>query len=314
MFSYKKPKFWAVVTVAVCVGVAVLLLANPAEPGGEKYETGYVSAAGGGTDCEGVYLTLRDLKLDASPTILTVTWHNDTEEEVNFGEYYWIYRYEDGEWVSCATERDVAHTDIAFVLPADSGQVKNYYNYSFDLSRTGTYRLETDFFFYKDVPITEDEHYSVRLDFEITDETPAAPALNFGVYAPAELLYTHPESSDIADTLDGILLAVEENSFRFVNAESLDERAGYSGLEWRAEAVDVETWYGMFPSSGVDIGGYASRTEYDIDDTDKFKLYLMDGEMWFAEIENGEVWFLYRLEKTDIPLSDIVGRTGPYIS
>lgn len=68
------------------------------------------------------------------------------------------------------------------------------------------------------------------------------------------------------------------------------------------------------PSSGVDIGGYASRTEYDIDDTDKFKLYLMDGEMWFAEIENGEVWFLYRLEKTDIPLSDIVGRTGPYIS
>ncbi len=151
------------------------------------------------------------------------------------------------------------------------------------------------------------------LDFEITDEAPGASALDFGVYAPAELLYTYPESSGIADTLDGILLAVEESSFRFVDAESLEERAGYSDLNWHAGFVDLETWYGMFPSSGVDICGYASRTEYDVDDADKFKLYLMDGELWFAEIENGEVWFLCRLEKADIPLSDIVGRMGPYI-
>ena len=315
MLRYKKPAFWIVVAAAVvCVAAAVLLLANPGGLGGETYETGYVSSKVGGTDFDGVYLTLRDLKLDANPTILTVTWHNETADEVNFGDNYWIYRYEDGKWVSCATQRDVSHNDLAFVLSAESGQVKNYYNYFFDLSRTGTYRLETDFFFYKGVPITEDDKYTVWLDFEITDETPAAPGLDFGVYAPAELLYTHPESSGIAETLQGIFVTVEETGFRFVDAESLEERAGYSSLKWYAEAVDPEAWYGLFPSAGVDIGGYASRSEYDIDDTGSFRLYFMDGTLWFAEINNDEIWYLCRLEKTNFSISDVVARTGPVVS
>ncbi len=125
LLNYKKPASWALFTVFIaCIACAVILLANPARAHGAKYETGYVSAAGGGTDCEGVYLTLRDLKLDASPTILTVTWHNDTEDEVNFGEYYWIYRYEDGEWVSCATRAMSLIPTSRSYCPPDVGRLK----------------------------------------------------------------------------------------------------------------------------------------------------------------------------------------------
>jgi hypothetical protein len=315
MLHYKKPVFWLVVAiVAICAAASVFLLVNPGGLEGVPYEKGYVSLVGSKTDFEGIYLTLRNLKLDASPTILTVTWHNEATDEINFGDYYWIYRYENGKWVSCATERDVAHNDLAYVLAAGSRQIKNYYNYCFDLSRTGTYRMETDFFFYKDVPITEDDKYTVWLDFEITDEAPAAPELEFGVYAPTELLYTHPESSGIAETLQGALVTVEENCFRFVDADNLEERAGYSSFKWQAEAVDTEAWYGLFPSAGVDIGGYASRAEYDIDGTSSFRLYSMDSSLWFAEINNGEIWYLCKLEKTNLPISNVVARTGPVVS
>ena len=49
------------------------------------------------TDFEGVYLTLESI----GETSISVTWHNDTDEEITFGEGYFIeILTSTGEWTS----------------------------------------------------------------------------------------------------------------------------------------------------------------------------------------------------------------------
>jgi len=316
ILKYKKPSFRIVaITVTAVAAAAVFLLANPAARlSGTEYKTGYSAAVGGGTDYDGVNLTMRALKLDAIPTILTVTWHNGSDSDITFGDYYWIYKYENGKWVSCTPENDIGFNDIAYPLASGDTRIKNYFNYGFDLSRTGSYRLKSYFFFDKDVPITEDEHYNVWLDFEITDEAPVSAALETGVYAVDDILYTSVNPAGEAIRMYAArVYSVENGGFRIADAQSLEERAGFSGLVWQADEVNPEEWYGMFPAgmADVDIGGYASRLEYDTGGV--YRLYLMDGEVWLAEL-NGDVFqSLLKLQRTDISTSGIVSRKEPDI-
>jgi beta-lactamase regulating signal transducer with metallopeptidase domain len=318
ILNYKKPAFWlAAAALAAVIAASVFLLANPAgRPGGVLYKDGYSQAVGGGTDYAGIDLSMRALKLDASPTILTVTWRNGSDYDIFFGEHYMIYRSENGRWVSCAAEDDVIFHDVAFDLAPGGSTVKNYYNYSFDLSRTGTYRLETYFYFKKDVPVTEEERQKVWLDFRITEGAPPSAALEPGVYAAEEVLYlsslnSSHQSDESGRILPSLLYVIDGSGFRIADSETLEERLGYSGLSWQGEAVDLEEWYAMFSPGAPDIGGYASRMEYDTGGA--FRLYQMDGEIWLAELNGDTLRTLYTLKKTDISVSDIVGRTGPSI-
>lgn len=171
LLNYKKPAFWvSIVAVIAVAALAVCLLTNPkAKIGGEIYENGSaaISVIDSGTDYAGVGISLHSWDLDAAPSMLAVDWKNDSQYNIIYGDHYHIYKLENGKWVSCAYEKEVVFHDIAYSLAASDTQVKNYKNYSFDLSKTGIYKLETDFFFEKDIPITEDEHHKVWIEFEI---------------------------------------------------------------------------------------------------------------------------------------------------
>lgn len=94
------------------------------------------------TDCAGVYLTLSSS--DGNETLNTV-WHNETEQQISFGEYYYIEMLENGEWKSVLAEEMIV-TAIGLLLPAHSTQGKAYSTRDFDLSREGTYRIRCEFY------------------------------------------------------------------------------------------------------------------------------------------------------------------------
>lgn len=312
ILSCGKPIFGvAVAAIIVAITAVILLSVNPsAHLSGEKYETGYSSLTDSGTDYDGVELTMRALTLDTKPTILTVTWHNNTDMPITFGDHYWIYKYENGKWVSCAAEKSIAFDDIGYTLEAGNKKIKNYYNYGFDLSREGAYRLESYFIFDKDTPVMKENNNKVWLEFEISDKVPAA-VLDTGIYAASDVLFINPLHSNDSSQHSNLLYIVEPDSFHIAHSQKRETIVSLYDLDWHAEYANVEEWYGMFPDEGVDIGGYASRTIYDIGGV--YKLFLMDGRVWLGETKGSRLLYLYKLEKTDISDLEVTGSEVPSI-
>ena len=114
------------------------------------------------TDFEGVYLALEGVG-EAS---ISVTWHNDTEEEILFGEGYSIEMLTSiGEWTSVQKD-EMSVPAIALMLPS-GGEIKKGYSLSaFDLSRVGKYRLRCEFWHGGNT-------YNTWVQFDVTEENTA---------------------------------------------------------------------------------------------------------------------------------------------
>lgn len=111
------------------------------------------------TDFEGFYMTLNSVGSSA----IGVTWHNDTELEMIFGEGYFVeIMTSDGEWVS-VQNAEMSVPAIALMLPAGGTLEKGYSLKPFDLSRVGKYRLRSEFY-------VDGEKYSTWVEFSVTLE------------------------------------------------------------------------------------------------------------------------------------------------
>ena len=114
------------------------------------------------TDFEGVYLTLESIGV----TSISVTWHNDTDEEITFGEGYSIeILTSTGEWTSVQKE-EMTVPAIALLLMPKGETRKGYSLSSFDLSRVGKYRLRCEFWYGGNT-------YSTWVQFDVTEENTA---------------------------------------------------------------------------------------------------------------------------------------------
>ena len=114
------------------------------------------------TDFEGVYLTLESI----GETSISVTWHNDTDEEITFGEGYFIeILTSTGEWTSVQKE-EMSVPAIALLLMPKGETRKGYSLSSFDLSRVGKYRLRCEFWYGGNT-------YSTWVQFDVTEENTA---------------------------------------------------------------------------------------------------------------------------------------------
>ena len=112
------------------------------------------------TDFEGFYMTLNSV----SATSVGVTWHNDTEHEMIFGEGYFVeIMASNGKWVSVQSE-EMSVPAIALMLPSGGTLEKGYSLEPFDLSRVGKYRLRSEFY-------VDGEKYSTWVEFSVTAET-----------------------------------------------------------------------------------------------------------------------------------------------
>ena len=111
------------------------------------------------TDFEGFYMTLNSVGSSA----IGVTWHNDTELEMIFGEGYFVeIMTSDGEWVS-VQNAEMSVPAIALMLPAGGTLEKGYSLEPFDLSRVGKYRLRSEFY-------VDGKKYSTWVEFSVTLE------------------------------------------------------------------------------------------------------------------------------------------------
>ncbi len=93
------------------------------------------------TELEGIYLTLESL----TDTSVSVIWHNDTDKEVTFGEWYSIELWQDGEWVNMLKDELIV-PEIALLLMPHGEHSKTYSTKPFDLSKQGLYRLRCEFY------------------------------------------------------------------------------------------------------------------------------------------------------------------------
>ena len=114
------------------------------------------------TDFEGVYLTLESI----GETSISVTWHNDTDEEITFGEGYSIeILTSTGEWTSVQKEEMTVPAIALLLMP--KGEARKGYSLSFfDLSRVGKYRLRCEFWYGGNT-------YSTWVQFDVTEENTA---------------------------------------------------------------------------------------------------------------------------------------------
>lgn len=114
------------------------------------------------TEYDGFYITLNS----SSKDYISVTWHNDTDNEnISFGEYYRIEIYKNGTWegVPGKGETEITVRDIAYVLPSAGGQKKMTFSVShLDMSEPGTYRVRCDFY-------TGGNTYNTWAEFEVTE-------------------------------------------------------------------------------------------------------------------------------------------------
>lgn len=114
------------------------------------------------TDFEGVYLTLESI----GETSISVTWHNDTDEEITFGEGYFIeILTSTGEWTSVQKE-EMSVPAIALLLMPKGETRKGYSLSFFDLSRVGKYRLRCEFWYGGNT-------FSTWVQFDVTEENTA---------------------------------------------------------------------------------------------------------------------------------------------
>ncbi len=117
------------------------------------------------TDYAGVYLTLSSLEGEGDYKMLNAVWHNETNQEIVYGNEYQIEILEDNEWESVLTGELIV-TSIAHILEANDSREKTYSTELFDLSKEGTYRLRCNF----SLSVGDGTLYSTWIEFEIKDK------------------------------------------------------------------------------------------------------------------------------------------------
>lgn len=172
VLNYKKPAFWViVVAIILCVVLAVCFLTSRKNDSEKKnvgngdtnknviYESDIF------TDFEGVYLSVKSIETaENGDKILNLIWHNDTSEEMIFGEMYTI-EYKDGnEWKDVSVG-DIYFNEIANLLGPKSEINKSYTTEQFDISKDGTYRLISGF------NDSKGNKYSTWVQFNVVTKT-----------------------------------------------------------------------------------------------------------------------------------------------
>ena len=101
------------------------------------------------TDYEGIYITVDSVDESGKYPVLNVIWHNKTQVTAVFGMDYFIERLDDGQWVDVRV-KDFAVIEIACMLEGGDSGVQSYSTEYFNLMKSGTYRIRTEFYVHVD--------------------------------------------------------------------------------------------------------------------------------------------------------------------
>ncbi len=141
VLSYKKPAFWIIIVSSIALIVtAVCFLTNPKNEEKPKNLgiTGTVSAA----ECEGVKFEFSKGSVDKHNPYIEVEWINNTDDALCFGEEFKLF-YE-GEEVPLA--EGYGWNLPLYTVNKNGTSTQKLSLSGFDVSRSGNYRLEKEFF------------------------------------------------------------------------------------------------------------------------------------------------------------------------
>lgn len=127
-----------VVFVLILICVLSLIIYNSVLPDKQMVSDGNVYS-----DIDGISVKVESVRTYPDITTLIVSWNNETEYTVTYGEPYWIERLENGEWVDCSL-KDNIFILIGYTLKAGEKVDKEYrLTDMYDVSRKGTYRFSS---------------------------------------------------------------------------------------------------------------------------------------------------------------------------
>ena len=144
VMNYKRPALWIIIVAIIAsIAVAVCFLTNPKT---YKYEIGVVpDIANIYTDYDGVYLSVKSIDTNADGhKVFNIVWHNETSQEITYGDMYLI-EYKDGDEWKDVIQENIGFIDIGYLLEPHSTEDKSYSTQGFNISKNGTYRLRSDF-------------------------------------------------------------------------------------------------------------------------------------------------------------------------
>ena len=142
VLNYKKPAFWIIIAAVVaCIVVAVCFLTDPLskekpddQPQNDETTASQeelIGSADNGesyinTEYEGVYITIEStLAASSEGAILTMVWHNETDQEITYGDMFFIESEYDGEWTVHSFGEDYVHP-LGYLLKGNETQTKTY--------------------------------------------------------------------------------------------------------------------------------------------------------------------------------------------
>lgn len=127
-----------VVFVLILICVLSLIIYNSVLPDKQMVSDGNVYS-----DIDGISVKVESVRTYPDITTLIVSWNNETEYTVTYGEPYWIERLENGEWIDCSL-KDNIFILIGYTLKAGEKLDKEYrLTDMYDVSRKGTYRFRS---------------------------------------------------------------------------------------------------------------------------------------------------------------------------
>ena len=144
VLSYKRPAFWIIIAALVtCAALAICFLTDPLTDG-KKGDVSFSREIF--TEYEGVYVSVKSKDINSGGyTVFNLTWHNDTDRQITYGESYIIERDDGGTWVNTAT-KELYFTTVGLILNPNGTAHKSYSTQRFDISASGSYRLRVSFF------------------------------------------------------------------------------------------------------------------------------------------------------------------------
>lgn len=147
-----------VVFVLILICVLSLIIYNSVLP--KKH---MVSNNNSYSDLNGVFVEIDSMCVYPDITTLIVSWNNETEQTITYGEMYSIERFENGEWIDCSL-KDNIFTLIGYTLKANEKVDKEYrLTDMYDVSKSGTYRFHSTC----SADVGDVKEYSVWAEFVI---------------------------------------------------------------------------------------------------------------------------------------------------
>ncbi len=149
-----------------------------------SFDTATIKIGKSHTDFEGINIKIKNAVWDKKNVELTVDWINDTQYEITYGNPYTIELKNDDGWVSCQKTDELYFNSLGYILKSHKAQEKVYnLTDSFDISKSGTYRLKTNCYVYDKGKHSKGTECNLWTEFSVTQKVDAD---NSHIHTPAK--------------------------------------------------------------------------------------------------------------------------------